>query len=165
MYTNMHHATAEDLKEVLGHFHAYREVFPHIRQDALLRRVLAGQCLYEEGVVITFQLYKKRTRVGDVDVPRGAVMLHQILNSNQFNGAGGRVFEKFCAEVVRPSGGDLYLTVRRENTTARAFYQRHGMSEVGTVAWASGTIPGLVYCRELERTSTTTRQFEASQGR
>jgi hypothetical protein len=89
--------------------------------------------------------YKKRTRVGDVEVPRGAVMLHQIVNSGQFSGAGGRVFEKFCAEVVVPSGGDLYLTVRRENMTACAFYERHGMKAVGTVMWAGGTIPGLVF--------------------
>lgn len=30
-------------------------------------------------------------------------MLHQIVNSKQFSGAAGRVFEKFCAEVVAPS--------------------------------------------------------------
>jgi hypothetical protein len=125
-------------------------VFPHIRQDALLRRILAGQCIYLDGVVITYQQYKKRTRVGDVDVPRGAIMLHQIVNSKQFSGAGGRVFEKFCDEVVAPSGGDLYLTVRRANRTACAFYERHGMKVVGTVAWSAGRIPGLVYFRNCQ---------------
>ena len=143
----MRHATADELKEIFGHFCAHREVFPHIRQDALLRRIVAGQCVYENGVVITYQQYKKRTRVGDVQVPRGAVMLHQIVNSKQFSGAGAKVFKKFCDEVVRPSGGDLYLTVRRENTTACAFYERHGMKVIGTVAWAGGTIPGLVFRR------------------
>jgi hypothetical protein len=150
----MHHAPADDLKAIFGHFRAHREVFPHIRQDALLRRILAGQCLYEDGVVITYQQYKKRTRVGDVEVPKGAVMLHQIVNSRQFSGAAGRVFEKFCAEVVGPSGGDLYLTVRRENTTACAFYERHGMKAVGTVAWAAGTIPGAVYFRSVAKKRT-----------
>jgi len=29
-------------------------------------------------------------------------MLHQILNRRQFSGAGGRVFERFIAEVVKP---------------------------------------------------------------
>ena len=56
-------------------------------------------------------------------------------------------FEKFCAEVVRP--GDLYLTVRQENKTACAFYERHGMEVVGCVAWANGSIPGHVYFREV----------------
>ena len=57
----------------------------------------------------------------------------------------GRVFEHFVREIVKPSGDDLYLGVREENTVACAFYERHGMKVVGTVAWSAGTIPGLVY--------------------
>jgi hypothetical protein len=150
----MRHATVDELKEILAHFRVHREVFPHIRQDKLERRIELGECIYEDGVVITYQQYQKRTRVGDVDVPRGAVMLHQILNSQQFSGAGGRVFERFCEEVVKPSGGKLYLTVRRENRTACKFYERHGMSVVGTVAWKDGTIPGLVYFRDCDESDT-----------
>jgi hypothetical protein len=145
----MRHATPEQLKEIFGLFRAYPAIFPHIRKDALSRRIAAGQCVYEDGVAITYQQYKKRTRVGDVDVPAGAVMLHQIVNGKQFSGAGGRVFDKFCAEVVRPLGGKLYLSVRQENTTACQFYERHGMKVVGTVVWAKGTIPGLIYFRDI----------------
>jgi len=144
----MRYASPDELKEIYAHFQVHREVFPHIRQDALKRRVLAGQCIYEDGVIITYQQYLKRTRVGTVDIPRGAVMLHQIVNSHQYSGVGGRVFEKFCAEVVTPLGGNLYLTVRQDNKTACAFYERHGMKAVGTVAWANGTIPGVIYFRE-----------------
>jgi hypothetical protein len=93
-------------------------VFPHIRQDRLKRRIEAHQCVYQDGVVVTYQRYKKRTRVGGVQVPAGAIMLHQILNSGQFNGAGGRVFDQFVREVAEPSGGDLYLSVRRENVVS-----------------------------------------------
>lgn len=70
----MTHAKPKDLRAVLAAFQAHKDVFPHIRQDALLRRIDAGQCIYEDGVVITYQQYKKRTRVGNLDVPRGAVM-------------------------------------------------------------------------------------------
>jgi FR47-like protein len=72
-------------------------------------------------------------------------MLHQILNSGQFNGAGSRVFEQFVKEVVKNAGGDLYLTVRKDNTVACRFYERHGMEIAGTGAWSRGTIPGHVY--------------------
>jgi hypothetical protein len=106
---------------------------------------MAGQCVYQDGVVITYQQYKKRTRVGEVQVPARAIVLHQILNSDQFNGAGRRVFSQFVDEVVRPSDGDLYLTVRRENAVACRFYERHGMNVAGSVAWSGGSIPGLVY--------------------
>jgi hypothetical protein len=137
------------LKEVFGHFRAHRDVFPHIRQDALQRRIAPGQCAYEHGVVITYQQYRKRTRVGTLEVPAGAVMLHQILNRNQFSGAGRRVFEEFCAEIVQPLGGQLYLSAGEENTTACQFYERQGMKVVGSVAWANGTIPGHVYFRDV----------------
>ena len=55
-----------------------------------------------------------------------SIMLHQIVNRNQFNGSGGRVFDRFFEEIVVPSGGDLYLTVRSENTNACAFYEGTG---------------------------------------
>jgi hypothetical protein len=96
-------------------------------------------------VVITYQQYKKRTRVGDVQIPAGSIMLHQILNSGKFNGAGRKVFREFVAEIVKPSGGELYLSVRKDNKTARDFYERHGMEVAGTVAWKDSTIAGLVY--------------------
>jgi len=121
------------------------EELKHVRQDKLKKRIEAGQCVYQDGVAITFQKYKKRTRVGDLDIPAGAIMLHQIVNGKQFSGAGGRVFEQFVEEIVKPSGGDLYLTVRRENTVACRFYERHCMNVVGTVTWKKRTIPGRVY--------------------
>lgn len=111
----------------------------------MVRRFAAHQCIWQDGVIITFQQYRKRTRVGNVQVPAGAIMLHQILNSRQFNGAGGRVFEQFVREIVNRSGGDLYLSVRKENAVARRFYVRHGMKVAGTVTWSRGPIPGLVY--------------------
>jgi hypothetical protein len=80
-----------------------------------------------------------------VQIPAGSIMLHQILNADQFNGAGRKVFRQFIAEIVEPSGGDLYLTVRKHNAVARRFYERHGIKVVGTVAWKNRTIPGLVY--------------------
>jgi hypothetical protein len=88
----MRHASLGDLKAICRHFQAHRDVFPHIRQDALRRRIEAHQCIYQDGVIVVYQQYKKRTRVGDVQVPAGAVMLHQILNSDQFNRAGGGFF-------------------------------------------------------------------------
>jgi hypothetical protein len=142
-------AKPSDLKTIYGLFSTRRDIFPHVRQDALRRRIENGQCIFEDGVVITFQQYKKQTRVGDTDIPAKSIMLHQIINGNQFSGAGGRVFERFFDEIVVPSGGDLYLTVRAENTVACAFYARHGMRIAGKVAWSGGTIPGLVYRKTL----------------
>jgi len=141
----MRHAKLSDLKEVHGHFQKHKDVFPHVRQDKLQRMIEAGQVIWQDGVVLTYQRYKKRTKVGEVQIPSGAIMLHQILNTHQFNGAGRIVLLQFVAEIVKPSGGDLYLSVRKENMVACRFYERHGMNVAGTVAWSGGTISGVVY--------------------
>ena len=141
----MRHATKADLKEIYGHFQKRKDVFPHVRQDKLGRMIEKGLVVWQDGVIITYQQYQKKTRVGDLDIPRGSIMLHQILNSDQFSGKGGKVFEQFVREIVEPSGGELYLSVRKENAVACSFYERHGMSVVGKVAWSGGTLPGLIY--------------------
>ncbi len=140
----MRYATLDDLKEIYKFMQAHEEL-KHVRQDKLKKRIEASQCIYQDGVAITFQQYKKRTRVGNFDIPAEAIMLHQIVNGRQFSGAGGRVFNQFVEEIAQPSGGDLYLSVRRDNAVARRFYERHGMTVAGTVAWSGGTIPGLIY--------------------
>lgn len=141
----MKHARLSDLKEIYGHFQRRKDVFPHARQDKLQRMIEKRQVVWQDGVIVTYQQYKKRTRVGDIDIPAGSIMLHQILNTQQFSGAGGRVFERFVGEIVKPPGGDLYLSVRKENAVACSFYERHGMSVAGRVFWSGGTLPGLVY--------------------
>jgi len=151
----MRYARIRDLKAIYDHFRAHKNVFPHVRQDALKRRIAARQCIYQDGVVITFQQYRKRTKVGTVSIPAGSIMLHQIVNSEQFNGAGRRVFRQFCEQIVKPSHGDLYLTVRTENTVACRFYERHGLTPVGSIAWKKGTITGLIYKRFGGKTRAT----------
>ena len=156
----MRYAKASDLKAIYSHFRAHRNVFPHVRQDALKRRIAARQCIYQDGVVVTFQRYKKRTRVGDVQVPAGSIMLHQILNCDQFNGAGSRVFRQFVEEIVKPSGGDLYLSVRKANAVACRFYERNGMAVAGNVFWSGGLIPGRVYRLKLTEPSIPQQYLE-----
>jgi hypothetical protein len=143
----VNHATLSDLKEIYGHFQRRKDVFPHVRQDKLRRMIEAAQVVWQDGIIVTYQQYKKKTRI---DIPAGSIMLHQILNSRQFSGKGGEVFEQFVKEVVKPSGGDLYLSVRKENAVACSFYSRHGMKVVGTADWSAGTIPGLVYRRTVQ---------------
>jgi hypothetical protein len=138
-----------DLKTIYGIFSTRPDIFPHVRQDTLRRRIENKQCIYEDGVVITYQQYRRSTHVGEVDIPAKSIMLHQVINGDQFNGAGGRVFDLFFEEIVVPSGGDLYLTVRYGNAVACGFYERHGMKVAGKVAWSGGTIPGLVYRKSL----------------
>jgi hypothetical protein len=150
MSRSLSFANLSNLKEIYRAMQAHEEL-KHVRQDKLRKRIEANQCIYHDGVAITFQQYKKRTRVGDFQVPAGAIMIHQIVNAKQFSGKGGTVFERFFDEIVKPSGGDLYLSVRKKNAVACSFYERHGMVVVGKVDWAGGTLPGLLYRRETIR--------------
>lgn len=145
----MRHASLRDLKPIYRLMQAHEEL-RHIRQDKLRKRIEAGQCIYQNNVAVTFQKYRKTTRVGNLDIPRGSVVIHQIVNGRQFSGAGSRVFKQFVEEIVQPSGGDLYLSVRKQNKIACRFYERKGMRIAGAVAWAGGTIPGLVYKLSLK---------------
>ncbi len=142
-------ALLEELKEIYGHFVARKDMFPHVRQDSIERRIVAGQCVYQEGVVITFQKYLKATRIGTVLVPKGAIMLHQIVNGQQYSGAGSRVFEEFFRDTAVATRSDLYLCVRKDNEVACAFYRRRKMTIVGTVDWSAGALPGLVFRRRF----------------
>lgn len=156
----MKHAKQSDLEEIYKEFQKRKDVFPHVRQDELGRMIEAGQVVWQDGVIVTYQKYKKRTRVGEVEIPAGSIMLHQILNSSQFSGAGGRVFDEFVREIVKPSGGELYLSVRKENAVASSFYERHGMFVVGNVAWSGGTLPGLVYRMVLRLNGEACLKFD-----
>ncbi len=78
----MRHAKVSDLKEIYRHFQKRKDVSPHVRLDALKRRVEAHQCIYQGGVVITYQRYKKRTCVGDINIwgkIRDAIPMTQVI--------------------------------------------------------------------------------------
>lgn len=72
----MKHATLFDLKEIYAQFRKRKDVFPHIRQGKLRRVIEAGQVVWKNGVVITYQRYKRRTCIGDIEIPAGSIMLH-----------------------------------------------------------------------------------------
>lgn len=143
----MRHATIADLNAIYGAFQNNREWFPHVRKDKIERVILAGDCVYQEGVVLTYHRNKVAAPViasSTFRAPAQAVILHWLLNSAQYNGAAGRVFDEFAATIVKP--GRMFLSVRADNKVACEFYERHGMkiaAHDGT--WSGGTIRGLIY--------------------
>jgi len=55
--------------------------------------------------------------------------------------------------VVARDREDVYLTVRADNKVARSFYRYKGFEEAGQIAWARGTVPGMVYRKRFSRVS------------
>jgi hypothetical protein len=135
------HATLDDYEEIKSIFNKHKEWFPHIRQDKLKSQIIEGGCIFDEGVVITYNLYKKNTAFGSVIAFKGDCILHQIVTAEQGNGCACKVFTKFVEYVDT----NIFLTVRADNQIATGFYEKVGMNQVGHIAWKNGEIQGLVF--------------------
>ena len=59
----MNHATLDDFERYIHITKSIRFWFPHIRTDKLKRMIKEGRCIYEDKVVLTYNIYKRRTRV------------------------------------------------------------------------------------------------------
>lgn len=139
----MNIATLSDLNTVKCIFAPHQKTyFPHIRADYIQRKIVSGNVVLEDGVVIIFGVYKRKQKIGTVEAQRGDAHIGQIVTSEQGNGQAKNVVHRFFNEM----NTKVWLTVRSENERARAFYVRNGMQEVGNISWSDGKIPGTVYC-------------------
>lgn len=141
----MNFATKEQAKEIYEIFRKRADIFPHIRYDYLQRAINGGRCVYQDGVVIIFSIYKKRTRVGTCGIPKNNCMLHQIVNGDEGNGKAKDVLLQFLAYISSLNLPAVWLSVRADNNRATKFYERNGFVEVGTVKWMNGTLAGIIY--------------------
>ena len=135
----MRHATIEDFDVVKGIFKENRDVFPYLRFDSLKHKIKEGKVVYDTGVVITYNKYKRKQKLGNVQANMGDIVIQEIVKGE--GGDAEDVFLRFVDFVVE----DVWLTVRRDNERAKKFYDRVGMELVGEVFWSKGTIPGDVY--------------------
>ena len=148
----MNFATKEQAKEIYEIFRKRADIFPHIRYDYLQRAINSGRCVYQDGVVIIFSIYKKRTRVGTCGIPRNNCMLHQILNGSEGNGKAREVLKEFLAYISSLNLPAVWLSVRADNKRATNFYEKNGFAEVGSVKWMNGTLAGLIFRYSNEQT-------------
>lgn len=146
---NLARASVSDVTVIYGAFQTRKDVFPHVRSDYVHRACEQGRCIYDSGIVIIWQQYVKTVRLGSVTIPKGSVMLHQILNTTDARETAADVFKRFC-ELVKGLG-PIYLSVRESNARARRFYEKHGMTPAGRIAWSGGKIPGLIYCYQEKK--------------
>lgn len=134
-------ATLSDYPEIVKVFGENRDIFPHIRTDYIHRMIEQSKCVYQDGIVITFNVYKRNNAIGTVIAPRGSCTIKQIVNANKGNGVASTVLNEFLDWM----GTDTYLSVREDNLRAIRFYLKNGFEWAGTTSWKNGTIPGNVY--------------------
>ena len=135
----MKHATPEDFEVIKGIFKKHRDVFPYLRFDSLKNKIEEGKVVYDTGVVITYNKYKRKQKLGNVEAKMGDIVIQEIVKEDGGDAQG--VFVRFVDFV----DVDVWLTVRRDNERAKKFYDRVGMELVGEVLWVHGTLSGDVY--------------------
>ena len=94
----MNHATLDDFEEVYSYYQKYKVWFPYIRTDKLKRVIEEGRCIYEDKVVLTYNIYKRRTRVSynsKVYAEKGEGIIHQLISNERGKGHATKVFEEF----------------------------------------------------------------------
>jgi len=140
----MNHAKETDFETVKEIFYQHKKWFPHIRTDYMKRMIAKNNLILDNDVVITYNFYKRKQRIGNVIAQQGDCILHQIA-AKYHNGSASQVLQKFF-EFVNPRR--VFLSVRSDNEIAKKFYLKNNMKLVGTTSWARGTLPGDVYLYE-----------------
>ena len=134
----MNHAKETDFESVKEIFYQHKKWFPHIRTDYMKRMIAKENLIFDNDVVITYNFYKRKQRIGDVIAQQGDCILHQIA-AKHHNGSASQALQKFF-EFVNPRR--VYLSVRSDNEIAKKFYVKNNMKLIGSTTWAKGTLPG-----------------------
>ena len=152
----MNHANLDNLEEIMNVFKQYGDTFPHIRKDKIETMIEFHNVIWEEGVLITYNHYKRKQKVAMMskknrvlsayEAQKGDCILHQIAAKNQGDGSGKRVFERF---IEYNKGRDIVLSVRTENDRAIKFYKKNGFIKVSDIEWGRDKqVKGQVYLLE-----------------
>jgi hypothetical protein len=121
----MIHAKLEDFDKIKNIFKGYRDIFPYLRFDSLKNKIEEGKVIYDSGVVITYNRYKRNQKLGDTQAKKGDIVIQEIVKEE--NGNSVDVFNRF-ADFVQ---SDIWLTVRRDNQKAKRFYEKVNMKVEG----------------------------------
>ena len=135
----MYHAVESDFEKVKEIFYLHKKWFPHIRTDYMKRMIAKKNLILDNNVVITYNIYKRKQKIGDVQALKGDCILHQIVAKDK--GTASTVLQRFFEFINRR----VYLSVRSDNELAKSFYLKNNMKLVGKTTWAKGTLPGDVY--------------------
>ena len=140
----MIHAKENDYDVVKEIFSEHKQWFPHVRQDYIKRMIASGNLILDNDVIITYNYYKRKQRIGTITAQQGDCILHQIAAKNR-NGSASQTLQDFFKWTNRR----VFLSVRSDNIIAKKFYEKNGMDLVGFTSWSKGgvkdALPGDVY--------------------
>lgn len=123
-------------KKIKAIFNIFRQYYPKIFPSGYFRFLMASidkhihnkTIIYKNGVVLTWNIYKKTVRKGNKCVIKpGDLKIKQLVNKNQGNGKAKDIFIKF---INKHKDKTLWLEVRKDNRRAIKFYNKNGFRKV-----------------------------------
>ena len=139
----MYHAVESDFEKVKEIFYSHKKWFPHIRTDYMKRMIARKNLILDNDVVITYNFYKRKQKVGDIQAYKDDCILHQIAAKNK--GTASQILQEF----FKWNNRRVFLSVRSDNIIAKKFYEKNGMDLVGFTSWSKSgvknALPGDVY--------------------
>ena len=142
-------STINDEATIWNIFKQNRSIFPHIRTDYLKRQNVVDNIVFDEGVIIVNNEYKRRVKLNKKVFEKGTYIIHQIVNSIKGNGVAENILTRFLLDLQLNGVEKCILTVRESNIRARRFYKRLGFRKVDTISWSNNKIKGIVYSISL----------------
>ena len=82
----------DDYKQVMDVFKLHKSYFPHIRGDKVKRMIESKNIVWEDDVLITWNHYKRKQKVGNYQAQKGDCILHKIAAAKQGDGSAKKVF-------------------------------------------------------------------------
>jgi hypothetical protein len=142
--------TYYDMDELISIFKKYPTIFPKgyfaYLKGNLNKFITNNQLIYEQGVILTWNDYKRATTLSDnFATKKGDYIIHQIVSSEQGNGNASKVLTQFLNSIG--ANKSVWLSVREDNVRAINFYKRHDFEVVGEKSWSSDKIKGYIMCK------------------
>lgn len=119
------YATLEDLVSINLLIKKNYKWFSHLKKNHIHNKIIKKECIYENGVVLTFRIIKEVENLGSYEINKNNTIIEQIVRDNLDikKSYAEHIFTKFVNCAV----GNTYLSVNIDNSRAISFYNKMGM--------------------------------------
>ena len=122
------YAKIEELDIIDNIIQEYDYWFSHVGKEHIKKKILNKECIFENGIVLTYRIADKKEILGDYTVLKNNTIIEQIVNKDlsSDNSYAEHVFIKFINCAV----GNTYLSVNKKNLRALNFYKKMNMEKI-----------------------------------
>ena len=123
------YAKSFEIEEIFSLVNQHRIWFSHLNKEHLIEKIKKKECIYENGVLITFKILHVKCSLGSYEVNSGNTILEQIIKNKEKSNSElvKHVFIKF----INCALGSVYLAVNKRNNRALNFYNNMKMEKIG----------------------------------